>query len=164
MAVRVIGTSATESSRLRLRDAARLRRYRQYQEFYDGRHFEWTRNGHSSLVLNYARAIIDKGVAYLLGRGMTWSVLPVREDRKRDRARAEEVERALYDVGWENHVDAVDLQVAQNASVLGDGVYKVIWDPARERVRILSVDPRAFFACWAGDDPGVLRRWAGDFS
>jgi hypothetical protein len=65
-------------------------------------------------------------MAYLLGRGMTWSMVPVHEDRIRDRMWAEEVEQALYGVGRENHVDAVVLQGAQNASVLGDDVNKVI--------------------------------------
>ena len=30
--------------------------------------------------------------------------------------------------------------------------------PASERIRILSVDPRTFFATWAGDDAATLRR------
>jgi hypothetical protein len=61
-------------------------------------------------------------------------------------------------VGWQNDVEGVDLQVAQNSAVLGDGVYKVLWEPSSGRIRILSVDPRTFFATWAGDDPSTLRR------
>ena len=105
-----------------------MRRYRQYQEFYEGRHFERARNGRSNLVLNYARAIVDKGIAYLLGRGVGFGVVPRRESSARDRRRAAEAEQLLYDVAWENDVEGVDLQVAQNAAVLGDGVYKVLWD------------------------------------
>ncbi|MCC7372180.1 MAG: phage portal protein [Chloroflexi bacterium] len=144
--------------RLRSVAGARLRRYRQYQEFYEGRHFERARNGRSNLVLNYARVVVDKGIAYLLGRGVGFSVLPAHEASARERRRAEAAEQLLYDVGWQNDVEGVDLQVAQNAAVLGDGVYKVVWEPATERVRILSVDPRTFFATWAGDDPATLRR------
>ena len=55
-----IGRSANEAARLRLLAGARLRRYRQYQDFYEGRHFERARNGRSNLVLNYARAVVDK--------------------------------------------------------------------------------------------------------
>jgi hypothetical protein len=141
-----------------LQGGARLRRYRQYQDFYEGRHFERARNGRSNLVLNYARAIVDKGVAYLLGRGVGFSVLPRREASARDRRRAAEAEQLLYDVGWDNAVEGVDLQVAQSAAVLGDGVYKVLWEPASGRIRVLSVDPSTFFATWAGDDPSTLRR------
>jgi hypothetical protein len=150
-------SSSSEAARLRLRDAARLRRYRQYQEFYEGRHFERARNGRSTLVLNYARAIVDKGIAYLLGRGVGFDVMPGREANAQNRQRAAGAEQLLYDVGSDNDVEAIDLQVAQNASVLGDGVYKVLFDPLAERVRILSVDPRTFFATRAGDDASVLR-------
>ena len=159
------GRLSSEVARLRIQGGARMRRYRQYQEFYEGRHFERARNGRSTLVLNYARAIVDKGIAYLLGRGVGFGVVPRREASARDRRSAAEAEQLLYDVAWENDVEGVDLQVAQNASVLGDGVYKVLWDPSRRSgqgrpggIRILSVDPRTFYATWAGDDPSTLRR------
>src|SRR3954452_17556036 len=153
-----MGHSSSEAARLRLQSSARLRRYRQYQEFYEGRHFERARNGRSNLVLNYARAVVDKGVAYLMGRGVGFSVIPQRESSARERRRAAEAEQLLSDVAWDNDVEGVDLQVAQNASVLGDGVYKVLWEPASGRIRILSVDPRTFFGTWAGDDASTLRR------
>jgi hypothetical protein len=146
------------AAQLRSRDAGRLRRYKQYQDFYEGRHFERPRNGRTNLVLNYARAVVDKGLAYLLGRGIDWSVLPVAEEQERAKRRAMDVEQLLYDVGTDNDVDAVDQEVAQNAAVVGDGVYKVFWQAAEQRVRIVSIDPRTFFATWAGDDRSVLRR------
>ena len=152
------GRPSSEAAGLRLLAGARLRRYRQYQDFYEGRHFERARNGRSHLVLNYARAVADKGIAYLMGRGVGFSVVPAREASARDRKRSVEAEQLLYDVGWQNDVEGVDLQVAQNAAVLGDGVYKVLWEPSSGRIRILSVDPRTFFATWAGDDPSTLRR------
>lgn len=152
------GRLSSEAARLRIHGGTRLRRYREYQQFYEGRHFERSRNGRSTLVLNYARAIVDKGIAYLLGRGVGFGVVPRREASTRDRRRAAEAEQLLYDVCWENDVEGVDLQVAQNAAVLGDGVYKVLWEPADGRIRILSVDPRTFFPTWAGDDPSTLRR------
>jgi hypothetical protein len=159
------GRLSSESARLRIQGGARLRRYRQFQEFYEGRHFERARNGRSNLVLNYARAIVDKGIAYLLGRGVGFGVVPRRESSTRERRRAAEAEQLLYDVAWENDLEGVDLQVAQNSAVLGDGVYKVLWDPSLRSgrgelggIRILSVDPRTFFATWAGDYPSTLRR------
>src|SRR6476620_872904 len=152
------GRLSSEAARLRIQGGARLGRYRQYQEFYEGRHFERARNGRSNLVLNYARAVVDKGVAYLLGRGVGFGVVPREEASARDRLRAAEAEQVLYDAAWDNDVEGVDLQVAQNAAVLGDGVYKVLWEPASRRIRILSMDPRTFFGVWAGDDPATLRR------
>ncbi|MDP8921983.1 MAG: phage portal protein [Chloroflexota bacterium] len=150
--------AGSPATTLRLRDSARLRRYQRYQDFYEGRHFERARPGRTSLVLNYARAIVDKGVAYLLGRGVGYSVLPWREEAAEGRRRAEAAERLLYDVYWDNDVEAVDLRVAQNAAVLGDGVYKVFWDALEGRIRVLSVDPATVFVSWAGDDPTEPRR------
>src|SRR5581483_4258691 len=114
------GRLSSEGARFRLHESARLRRYRQYQDFYEGRHFERPRNGRSSLVLNYARAIVDKGIAYLLGRGIGFGVVPAREGDELERRRAAAAEQLLYDVAWQNDAEAVDLQVAQNAAVLGD--------------------------------------------
>jgi hypothetical protein len=158
MSLPALPPTTSTAARLRLGDAARLRRYRQYQDFYEGRHFARPRNGRSNLVVNYARAIVDKGVAYLLGRGLGFSVVPRREGVRLDARRAERAEQLLYDVYWDNDLDATDLQVAQNAGVLGDGVYKVFWDPDDGQVRCLGVDPYTFFAAWAPDDPSVLVR------
>ncbi len=148
-----------------LRDAARLRRYRQYQDFYEGKHYLRPRSGRTNLVLNYGRTVVDKGVAYLLGRGLGFSVMPADESSGGSRALAARAERLLYDVYWDNDLEAVDLQVAQNAGVLGDGVYKVFYEGERGReseeggrIRVLNVDPMSFFATWAADDPGELRR------
>src|SRR3954471_21477938 len=103
-----MGHSSSEAARLRLQSSARLRRYRQYQDFYEGRHFERARNGRSNLVLNYARVVADKGIGYLLGRGIGFSVAPAREASARDRRRSVEAEQLLYDVGWQNDVEGVD--------------------------------------------------------
>lgn len=143
---------------LRVQHAARLKRYQEYQAFYEGRHYERPRNGRTNLVLNYARPIVSKGIAYLLGRGIGWSVRVPGEESQRSARRAADVEQLLYDVGRANHVTAVDHHVAENAAVLGDGVYKVLWSTEEQRVRIVSIDPRTFFPVFAGDDPSVLRR------
>ena len=85
-----MGRPTGEAARLRLQGSARLRRYRPYQDFYEGRHFERARNGRTNLVLNYARAVVDKGIAYLLGRGVGFGVMPLREASARERRRAAE--------------------------------------------------------------------------
>jgi len=140
-----------------LADAERLRRYRVYQDFYDGKHFDRPRRGRSSLVLNYARAIVDKGVSYLLGGGVGFAVEPADERDPQARARAQQAEALLYRVYWDNDLDVVDLQAALNGAILGDSVFKVAWDAARARIRVINVDPATFFARWAGDDLSELR-------
>jgi hypothetical protein len=159
-----LGHPPTASSRptaLALADAARLRRYREYLEFYEGRHFPATRRGRSSLVVNYARAIVDKGVSFLIGRGIGFAVGERGSERDReggDAARA--AEALLYGVYDDNDLDAVDLACAVNAAVLGDGVYKVCWDATSARLRVVNVDPLGFFARWASDDLATLQQVA----
>src|SRR5437763_5469384 len=86
---------ATSEATLSARDAERLRRYRAFQDFYDGTHFARPRRGRSALVLNYARAIVDKGVSYLLGGGIGFAVEPEveRDPAARERARRAEALR-----------------------------------------------------------------------
>jgi hypothetical protein len=150
VALRALSGPDSPTGALRLHDAERLRRYRLYQEFYEGRHFARPRNGRTSLVLNYARTVVDKGLGYLLGRGLGFAV--------EGAELAERAEALIYGVYWDNDLDAVDLQVAQNAGVLGDGIYKVFFDPLEGRIRVVNVDPFCFFAHWAADDPSALRR------
>jgi hypothetical protein len=137
VALRALSGADSRTGALRLHDAERLRRYRLYQEFYEGRQFARPRNGRTSLVLNYARTVVDKGVGYLLGRGLGFAV--------EGAELAERAEALIYGVYWDNDLDAVDLQVAQNAGVLGDGIYKVFFDPLEGRIRVVNVDPFCFF-------------------
>ena len=68
------GSGAPLAEQLRARDAARLRRYRELLSFYEGVHFASERRGRTTLVVNYARAVADKGVSYLFGRGVHFSL------------------------------------------------------------------------------------------
>src|SRR5437763_13691018 len=63
-------TARTRAQALALDDSARLRRYRDSLAFYEGQHYVTPRRGRSNLVVNYARAIVDKGVSFLVGRGI----------------------------------------------------------------------------------------------
>ena len=66
---------------LRVRDGERLRRYRELLDFYEGKHFARDR-GRVKLVVNYARGVADKGVSYLFGRGVHFSVPAETETRE----------------------------------------------------------------------------------
>lgn len=159
---------------LQVRDADRLRRYREYLALYDGKHWDRPRSGRSSLTVNYCRAIVDKGVSYLLGRGLNWSVEPRGQEpgvggRGRENAdprppspdsasAASRIERYLYDVAEDEGLAAVDLMVAHNAALLGDGVYRVTWDPVGRRPKVTSLDPLSFFPDWSADELGAFWR------
>ena len=150
-----LGTAEAIAARLRARDGERLRRYRELLDFYEGAHFASSRRGHTNLVVNYARAVANKGVSYLFGRGIHISVpsplppqrgggekgnlgdtpRPLAESRGLgalhspvDDERAREAEQLLGWLAEENDLDLVLLQAATNASVLGDAVLKVYVD------------------------------------
>jgi hypothetical protein len=160
------GAAPSAIAELRARDGERLRRYRELLDFYEGRHFVTPRRGRTNLVVNYARAVVDKGVSYLFGRGVHFSVPEdgaLGEDEAtpgRAAVRARVVERLLAQIAEENDLDLLLLHAATNAAALGDAALKVFWDTAAGRVRILNVDPFRFFPTWASDDVAALQRVA----
>ncbi len=74
--------------------------------------------------------------------------------RSSGRGRAE---RALRDVYEANSLAQLDFDSEVDAAVLGDGVYKVTWDPDERRVRVSAPDVQGIHAWWLGDD--VTRVW-----
>ncbi len=172
------GAAPSPSAELRARDGERLRRYRELLDFYEGHHFAAPRRGRTNLVVNYARAVVDKGVSYLFGRGIHLAVpelaalgedaaAPGQTARSGDAAmrgpgaaRARLAERLLAQIAEENDLDLLLLHAATNAAALGDAALKVCWDTAAGRVRILNVDPFRFFPTWASDDLAALQRVA----
>jgi len=110
-------------------DQARLRRYAGYLEFYDGRQWAKPRPGRTNLVLNYARTVVDKGVSYLLGRGINFGVQPAGPSPSpEEQSTAAAAEELLYRVYEENDLEAVDIQGGLNGAVLGDTVFKLFWE------------------------------------
>jgi len=141
---------------IRNMDAERMRRYAEHLAFYGGE--QWpamTRRQRRRLVFNYARAIIDKTASYLLS-GTNIAVDPADESPAAAQA-ARDAERALARVHDENHLDQLDFDTEVDASVLGDGAYKVTWDAGEQRVRVTAPDVQGLYAWWTGDD--VARVW-----
>ena len=148
--------ATTLPQQLRTMDAARLRRYADHLAFYGGD--QWpasVRRQHRRLVFNYARTIVDKTASYLMS-GLNFAVDPA-DDAPESAARARATERVLAQVYDANQLDQLDLDTEIDASILGDGAYKVTWDAAERRVRITAPDVQGLFAWWAGDD--VSRVW-----
>lgn len=141
---------------IRNMDAERMRRYAEHLAFYGGE--QWTattRRQNRRLVFNYARAIIDKTASYLLS-GTNIAVDPA-DDSPEAAAAARGAERALARAHDENQLDQLDFDTEVDASVLGDGAYKVTWDAAERRVRVTAPDVQGLYAWWTGDD--VSRVW-----
>lgn len=138
------------------RDTQRLRGYRDNLAFYRGQQWLGTpRRRERRLVFNYARALIDKTSSYLMS-GVNFVVdeeAPTSEEQRR----ARQAERALRDVYDANDLAQLDFDSEIDASVLGDGCFKVTWDAVEQRVRVSAPDVQGIYAWWLGDD--VSRIW-----
>jgi Phage portal protein, SPP1 Gp6-like len=137
-------------------DGTRMRAYRDHLSFYQGQ--QWATNARRRerrLVFNYAKTLIDKVSSYLMS-GLNFVV---DEEDGSDEAKqlARRAEKALRDVYEANSLAQLDFDSEIDVSVLGDGVYKVTWDPDERRVRVSAPDVQGVYAWWLGDD--VSRVW-----
>lgn len=144
------------------RDADRMRRYREYLEYYDGlRGAPAPRARERTLTFNYARAMVEKGASYLVSAHAP--VVTPLEDTAAARRRAASTERALHDIWDGNDLTRLDLETEVDTAVLGDGAFKVTWDQHEQRVVVTAPDVQGLFAWWVGDDVRRLSRVASRY-
>lgn len=131
-------------------DRERLRRYREYLDFYEGK--QETGAGPATKKpksYNYARAFVHKAASYLFGQPYALHVPPLGPG---DEGRAAEVERLLTAEYERLDLHALDYDVAVDAAVLGDGAFKVTWETLTDTLAVTSVDPQALEVVHAPDD------------
>jgi len=137
-----------------------MRRYRDNLAFYGGA--QWpgvARRRERRLVMNYTKAIVDKAAAFtLLGMrpvgdpsGASGGTAPGVVDG----IKARRTEAVLAEVAEANDLAGLDYDTEVDASVLGDGAYRVVWDVEAGRVRVTAPDPQGLFV-WTM--PGDLSR------
>ncbi len=144
------------------RDQDRLRRYREYLDYYHGlRGMAPARGRERTLMFNYARVIVEKGASYLVTDHHP--VVQPLEESAAARRRAAVTERALRELWDENDLARLDLETELDTAVLGDGAFKVVWDDREERVVVSSPDVQGLFAWWVGDDVRRLSRVASRY-
>jgi hypothetical protein len=144
------------------RDGARLRAYRENLAFYRGQQWQGQpRRRDRRLVFNYARAIVDKAASFLMS-GLSFAVDPFDGTPAAHEA-ARRAERALTAVYADNNLAQLDFDSEVDASVLGDGAFKVTWDAIARSVRVSAPDVQGLFAWWAGDDLSRLLRIASRY-
>lgn len=159
----MLTTSPSLPGELARRDTDRMRRYTDNLRFYAGEQAESgtarSRRGRT-LTLNYARAVVDKVTSYMMA-GVNFAVEPARPDpspEARDRAAA--AEAALYRVAEMNHLALLDFETEIDTAILGDGAFKVTWDPVARRVRVTAPDVQGIHVWTAGDDRTRIGRLA----
>ncbi|MDP9351892.1 MAG: phage portal protein [Chloroflexota bacterium] len=138
-------------------DRERLRRYREYLEFYNGKQWRGSARGaERRITFNYARAFVHKCASYLFGTPYGLFVPPTDASPAAEE-RAKEVERLLKGAYEQNGLWAVDHDTAVDCAVLGDGAYKVTWDPVAARPSVVAVDPQTLSVERAPDDYRRIR-------
>ena len=151
----MVTTRLTVPQQLAQMDRDRLRAYREHLDFYNGLQWPSGRRRERRLTFNYVRAFIDKLAAYMT-EGMTVTAEPW-DASPESRERAQRARAALDAVAESNALAQLDHETEVDASILGDGCYKVTWDPELESVRITTPDVQGVFAWWVGDD--FSRTW-----
>ncbi len=146
--------SLTVPQQIARMDLDRLKAYRQNLDFYSG--LQWPARGRlreRRLTFNYAKVFVDKVTSYLMS-GLSFAIDPVTPE---DRDRARRAEDAIYKEYERNNLEQLDFETELDAAILGDGCYKVTWDPRQKRIRISAPDVQGIFVWWLGDD--VSRVW-----
>lgn len=139
---------------LQQRDPERLRAYRENLDFYGG--LQWKepqRRRERRLTFNYAKTVIEKTAAYVMG-GMNSVVDPGMVESQDLARRTEQVLRELSDA---NNLEQLDFDNEVDCSILGDAAYKVVWDAAEKRVSVSAPDVQGLFVWWVADD--ISRIW-----
>jgi len=147
-------------SQLARMDTTRLVDYTNNLNFYNGS--QWEKTGrHRQLVFNYAKVAIDKVTSYLM-QGLTFACYPA-ENTDELKAKVIHAEHLLRDVYESNNLQQLDWETEIDTAILGDGCYKVIWDPDEKRIKITAPDIRGIYAWWLGDDLSNVWRVASRY-
>jgi hypothetical protein len=142
-------------------DTQRLAAYRTNLDFYNGSQWQQT-SRNRQLVFNYAKVSIDKITSFLM-QGLGVACFPT-QDTDELKARVRKAEQLLRNVHDQNAIQQLDYETEVDAAILGDGCYKVIWDPGQKRIRITSPDVSGIFAWWLGDDTTRVWRVASRYT
>jgi len=142
-------------------DKSRFSDYKSNLDFYNGT--QWTETSkHRQLVFNYARIAVDKLTSYLM-QGLNFACDPI-DETDMAKATAQRAEQVIYQVYHDNTLAQLDYETEVDASILGDGCYKVTWDTVEKRIRITSPNINGLFAWWLGDDPSKVWRVASRYT
>jgi len=142
-------------------DKDRLSASKANLDFYGGD--EWTeRSRNRQLVFNYTKVAIDKLTSYLM-QGLNFACDPLLDDAG-EKEKAKRAEAIIYQCYDRNNLQELDYETEIDAAILGDGCYKVTWDPALKRVRITSPDVTGLYAWHLGDDLSRVWRVASRYT
>ena len=128
-----------------------------YLDFYNGNQWEGLpAPNERRLTFNYARVFINKAASYLMGKGVSFAVDPPGGSGEHGKEIAQHAEALLQTAYERNSLALVDLDTAVDSAVLGDGAFKVTWDPIGQTPVVTAVDPAGLVCERQPDDYRTL--------
>jgi len=106
--------------------------------------------------------VVDKIASYLMS-GVKFVVDPG-EDTAVGREKARRAESALKQVYDANGLEQLDFETEVDCAMLGDAVYKVIWDTETAGVRATAPDVQGIYVWQGGGDASRVWRVASRYS
>ena len=137
----------------------RLKAFKDAWDIYNGEHplpLRKTKSdprGQDNVILNFARVIVDKGVAFLFGQDLTFST-----DDKPERNDAEK----WLDNVWQANRRATFLnKLGTNGGVTGQTFLKIVANSpiTAPYPRLVLLDPSTVTPTWDDDDIEYVRKW-----
>lgn len=142
--------------------STRLQKYREYMRFYQGKHWDHTRDVNEPFVtMNYCRRFVDAQVNFLMKGGFSVTIpddpaTPAKEDDDR------EFVRLMLERTWDrNRRGLVGFEMAQMGSITGDVFVRVSWedsDPIELPYARVDVLPSQYVFPSFGGPHGVDRK------
>lgn len=134
-------------------DTQRIAGYMALLDFYNGYQWEGLPGPNEKrLTFNYARVFINKAASYLMGKGVSFAVTAPDGSGEEGRKTAQHAEALLQECYERNSLAMLDLDTAVDSAVLGDGAFKVTWNPQESGPSISAVDPAGLVCLRQPDD------------
>ena len=145
-----------------LEHSQRLQKYREYMRFYQGKHWDHTRDVNEPFVtMNYCRRFVDAQVNFLMKSGFSVSIpddpaTAAKEDEDR------EFVRLMLEQTWDkNRRELIGFEMAQMGAISGDVFVRVSWedgDPIESPYARVDVLPSQYVFPSFGGPHGVDRK------
>ncbi len=134
-------------------DGMRVARYKAYLDFYNGAQWEGLPAPHERrMTFNYARIFVNKAASYLMGKGVSFAVQAPDGAGEEGQKAAQHAERLLTACYRQNSLAILDLDTAVDSAVLGDGAFKITWNPDEAAPVVAAVDPASLVCLRQPDD------------
>jgi len=112
----------TRPDELSDKHSKRIQEYSKMWKFYDGDHWDRDRAVERLITFNYSKAIVDKSVSFLFGKG--FRIKPHKDYT--------EIKEMVEEVWQYNNKDITGIEIGQMGAVTGDSFIRVSWENGKK--------------------------------